>query len=146
MGRKKLKLQTDLPILTKAAEVAAYLRPQLLTLEQECFWAFALNPHTRLLGCELVAKGTVDQVQVYARDVFRFAIRANAAAVLLAHNHPSDQCVPSDGDIRLTRHMQRIGRLLDMPVLDHVIVARTTCVSISDWLGDGWNSFKEGDE
>ena len=76
----------------------------------------------RIRGHNLVSTGTLDTILVHPREVFRTAIAANASALILMHNHPSGEAVPSEADIRVTRDLIRAGQLLKLEVLDHVIV------------------------
>jgi len=79
-----------------------------------------------------VSKGTLNASLVHPRDVFRAAIRLNAAAVILAHNHPSGVPEPSTDDEELTVRLYKAGDLLGVKVLDHVIVAKNGCVSLRE--------------
>jgi DNA repair protein RadC len=88
----------------------------------------------------MVSKGTLDAALVHPRDVFREAIRRNAAAVVLVHNHPSGDPEPSRDDLELTRRLHRAGALVGIEVLDHVIVAKGGYVSLRE-RGD---TFDEG--
>jgi DNA repair protein RadC len=93
-----------------------------LTAECECFIVLMLNTRRRAKGHYLVSIGTLDSVLVSAREVFRLAIMANAAAVVLTHNHPSGDASPSEADVKVTRDLIRAGQLLKIEVLDHVIL------------------------
>jgi len=90
--------------------------------ECECFVVLLLNTRRRVRGHHFVSIGTMDTILVHPREVFRVAIIAAAAAVVLMHNHPSGEPVPSEADIKVTRDLVRAGQLLKVEVLDHVIV------------------------
>jgi len=94
------------------------------SLEQEHFWAILLNARQQVLKVVLVAKGTVASVDTHPRDIFREAVRMNAHALILAHNHPSENPEPSSADDALTDRMAEAGQLLGIPVLDHLVVTR----------------------
>jgi DNA repair protein RadC len=98
--------------------------------ECECFVVLHLNTRRRVKGHHLVSIGTMDTVLVHAREVFRIAIAASSAAVILMHNHPSGDATPSEADIRATRDLIRAGQLLKIEVLDHVIVGANTHCSL----------------
>jgi DNA repair protein RadC len=85
-----------------------------------------LNTRRRFIRVDSVTDGTLDTLLVHPREVFRKAIAANAAAVVLAHNHPSGDPTPSEADIKVTRDLIRAGQLLKIEVLDHVIIGRAT--------------------
>ncbi|MGE3310703.1 MAG: JAB domain-containing protein [Limisphaerales bacterium] len=90
--------------------------------EVETMVVLHLNTRRRVRGHHIVATGTMDTLLVHGREVFRTAIIAASAAVVLMHNHPSGEATPSEADIRVTRDLIRPGQLLKIEVLDHVIV------------------------
>lgn len=90
--------------------------------DQECFVSILLNTRCRITGHVLVALGTLDQVVVHAREVFRAAIINSAHSVVVVHNHPSGDPVPSEADIRISRELQKGGQLLRINVNDSVII------------------------
>jgi DNA repair protein RadC len=90
--------------------------------ECECFVVLLLNTRRRIRGHQLVSIGTLDTILVTPREVFRLAVAAAAAALVLMHNHPSGEAAPSEADIKVTRDLIRAGQLLRIEVVDHVIV------------------------
>lgn len=98
----------------------------------ECFVVLHLNTRRRILGHQVVTVGILDTVLVHAREVFRAAIIANCHAVLLAHNHPSGDPLPSEADLRATRDLIRAGQLIKIEVLDHVIVGKGKFTSLRE--------------
>lgn len=98
----------------------------------ETFVALHLNARRRVRGHHVVATGTLDSVVTHSREVFRTAIIAAAAAVVLMHNHPSGETSPSEADLRVTRELIRAGQLLKIEVLDHVIVGAGRHTSLKD--------------
>ena len=90
--------------------------------EVECFVVLMLNVRRRLKGHYLVSTGTMDTCLVHPREVFRLAIMASAAGIVLAHNHPSGEPIPSEADIKVTRDLIRAGQLLRIDVVDHIIL------------------------
>ena len=113
-------------------DVDRYLRPLVRDLEVERFHVFCLDARHRLKRCDVVSIGTLTASLVHPREVFRIAVRESAAAILLAHNHPSGDPTPSVEDAAVTRRLSDAGRLVGVRVLDHVIVA-----------GGGFYSFRE---
>jgi DNA repair protein RadC len=89
---------------------------------QECFGVLYLNAKHACVGVQTVAMGSLMDVSVHPREVFRGAVIAGAAAIILTHNHPSGDTAPSADDIRITERLKNAGELLGVPVLDHVIV------------------------
>lgn len=99
--------------------------------DRERFLVLHLDPGLRLVAREEVAVGTLDRTLLTSREVFKGAILANSAAIVLVHNHPSGDPSPSAEDIRITRYLVEVGRWLGIPVLDHVIVGRDDFESLS---------------
>lgn len=99
---------------------------------REQFLAFMLDAKNKLLGWEVVAIGGLTGVDVHPRELFRPAIVAPAAAIVMAHNHPSGDRVPSPEDLELTRRMVRAGEILGIPVVDHVIVGEPLFTSVRE--------------
>ncbi|HQY06477.1 MAG TPA: JAB domain-containing protein, partial [Lacunisphaera sp.] len=89
--------------------------------ECECLVVFILNTRRRIKGHYLVSIGTMDTILCHPREVFRLAIMASAAAIIIAHNHPSGESTPSEADIKITRDLIRAGQLLKIEVLDHIV-------------------------
>ena len=92
-----------------------------------------VNTRRRLIRVEEVADGTINTLLVHPREVFKSAIAANAAAIILVHNHPSGDPTPSEADIKVTRDLIRAGQLLQIDVLDHVIIGRATAERAQDY-------------
>ena len=116
---------------------AAYWRLHVQTCpyfnpECECFVILMLNTRRRVKCHQLVTIGTMDTLLVHAREVFRSAVIAGAAAIVLMHNHPSGEPQPSEADIRVTRDLIRAGQLLKIEVIDHVIMGNPTHCSLRE--------------
>ncbi len=106
--------------------VVRLLRAKNLLKNVETFQVLLLNTRRRLIRVDKISDGTLDTLLVHPREVFKAAIAANAAAVVLAHNHPSGDPTPSEADIKVTRDLIRAGQLLKIEVLDHIIIGRAT--------------------
>ena len=100
----------------------------------ENFFVLALNTRRKAMGHFLVANGLLDSVGVHPREVFAPAIVGNAAAIILAHNHPSGDPSPSDADIRTTRDLVRAGQLLKIEVLDHIVMGQAIPPRTTDYV------------
>jgi len=109
--------------LSTPGAVRDFLRLQLAGLAHEVFFALWLDAQNRLLAAEELFRGTLTQTSVYPREVVKKALWHNAAAVVLAHNHPSGVSEPSSADQYLTRELKQALALVDVRVLDHFIVA-----------------------
>jgi DNA repair protein RadC len=90
--------------------------------EVECLGVLMLNTRRRVKGHQLLSIGTMDTLLVHPREVFRAAVIAAAAAIVVAHSHPSGDPTPSEADIKVTRDLIRAGQLIKIEVLDHVII------------------------
>jgi DNA repair protein RadC len=124
--RMAKEINGESPKLDAPDRVADYLRETNRFYAVETFQAVLLNTRRRLIRVEQLSQGTLDTILVHPREVFRAAITANAAALILVHNHPSGDPTPSESDIKATRDLIRAGQLLKIEVLDHVILGRVT--------------------
>jgi DNA repair protein RadC len=102
------------------------------TAECECFVVLLLNTQRRIKGHHFVSIGILDTILVHPREVFRVAIVAASAAVVLIHNHPSGDPTPSEADVKATRDLIRAGQLVRIDVLDHVIVGHDRHASLRE--------------
>lgn len=132
-GKMAAELQYESPTLDNPENVVRLLREQNLLKNVETLQILLLNTRRRLIRMEEVTDGTIDQLLVHPREVFKSAIAANAAAIVLAHNHPSGDPTPSEADIKVTRDLIRAGQLLKIEVLDHVIIGRPTLERPKDY-------------
>ncbi len=118
------------PKLRTPSEVYRCLAPTLSALNREVFEVLCLNKRNTLLRHCRVAEGTVDSCPVDPREVFALALGARAAAIVLAHNHPSGSAEPSAEDLVLTKRLAKGAELLGIRLLDHLIIAEGTSVSL----------------
>ncbi len=98
------------------------------------FMVVCLNKINEILSSDIVALGTLDRTYLHPRDVFRNAVRNNAAHIILLHNHPSGDCTPSFSDFETTKELIKVGDILGIPVLDHLIVGRSGCFSFKNFI------------
>ncbi|MGQ9724896.1 MAG: RadC family protein [Tepidimonas sp.] len=120
------------PVLDSPAAVANVLQLHIAHRPHEVFAALFLDSQYRLIALEELFRGTLDQTSVYPREVALRALHHGAAAVILAHNHPSGAAEPSRADEALTRSLKAALALLDIRVLDHFVVTRTGCTSMAE--------------
>ena len=114
------------PVTVRTPEAIAAQCADMATSAQEMFIALDLNAKNNVIDRRLVTLGILDASLVHPREVFRGAILNNAAAVVVAHSHPSGDATPSAEDIRITRQLVAAGEILGIKVLDHVIIGRAT--------------------
>jgi len=98
--------------------------------ECECLVVLILNTRRRVKGHYLVSIGTMDTILCHPREIFRLAVMASAAAIIICHNHPSGEPTPSEADIKITRDLIRAGQLLKIEVLDHIIIGQPSHSSL----------------
>lgn len=132
--RMALELRHDSPVLDNPERIADLLREDNRLYEVERFQAVLLNTRRKLIKVEQLSQGTLDTILVHPREVFKAAISANAAAIVLVHNHPSGDPTPSEADIKVTRDIIRAGQLLKIEVLDHIILGKKTAERAQDYL------------
>lgn len=111
------------PRVRDPSDVVALLGPRLRDLSVEEFHVLALDSQSQVRRDVLVTRGLLNSALVHPREVFRAAIAEAAAGIIVVHNHPSGDPTPSPEDRAVTRQLVEAGRLLDLPVYDHVIVA-----------------------
>jgi len=118
--------------LSSPRAVGDYLRLTLAGRDHEVFVAILLDAQHRVIACEELFRGTLTQTSVYPREVVKCALRYNAAAVILAHNHPSGVAEPSQADEMLTRSLRSALALVDIQVLDHFVVVADRTMSFAE--------------
>lgn len=127
------EIQLESPVLDNPEAVADLMRAQCRTQNTERLLLLLLNTRRRLIRVEDGPDGTLDTILVHPREIFRTAIAANAAAIVLVHNHPSGDPTPSEADIKVTRDLIRAGQLLKIDVLDHIILGHATAERAKDY-------------
>jgi DNA repair protein RadC len=133
LGRRYLA--TTLPsgeTLTDPASTARYLTARLRAYPYEVFACLFLDNRHRVIGFEELFRGTIDGASVHPREVVRRTLHHNAAALILAHNHPSGVAEPSRADENLTRRLKDALSLIDVRVLDHLVIGDGCAVSFAE--------------
>jgi len=137
LGRRVASERPRLTSVKGPEDAARLLVEQMRYLAREHLKAVLLNTKNQVLGVEVVSIGSINSSVVHPREVFRVCIKRSAAAVILAHNHPSGDPTPSPEDIEVTRRVLRAGRLLGIDVLDHLIIGDDCYISLRqqgvDW-------------
>jgi DNA repair protein RadC len=125
------RVRRGITVSTREA-VKDYLRLQTGVLEHEVFCVLFLDAQHRIIALKQLFRGTVSQTSVYPREVVKEALSVNAAAVILAHNHPSGSVEPSRADEFLTQTLKTALALVDVRVLDHLVVAGADVCSFAE--------------
>ncbi len=119
-------------MLASPAAVRDYLRIMLAQRDHEVFMVLFLDAQNRVIAPEEMFRGTLTQTSVYPREVVKRALSLNAAAVILAHNHPSGVAEPSRADEFLTQSLRSALALVDIRVLDHIVIAGSNATSFAE--------------
>ena len=136
---RECPISKDLLVCDTPEKAVEYWRLNVATnpyynSECECLVVLILTTRHHVKGHQVVTIGTLDTVLAHPREIFRAAIVASAAAIILMHNHPGGESTPSEADIKVTRDMMRAGQLLRIEVLDHVIVGQATPQRPKDYM------------
>ena len=133
LGRR-LSLETteELPTINSPADAAALVMYEMSALSQEQLRVMLLNTKNQVLEIKTLYQGSLNSSAVRVGEVFKHAIIANAAAVIVAHNHPSADPTPSPDDVAVTRALVEAGQLLDIPLLDHLVIGGNRFVSLKE--------------
>lgn len=118
------------PVIDSDAAAAAVLRPHLQGKRKEHVVALLLDARHHLIRVSPIAVGSLSASLVHPRELFREAIAASSAAVIVAHNHPSGDPAPSDHDVQLTRRLMQAGEVVGIPILDHLILGGAQVTSL----------------
>lgn len=133
LGRRMVaSAPRERPRVTSPADAANLLMSEMMFLEQEHLRVILLNTRNEVLAAPTIYQGSLNTSVIRIAELFRTAVRANAAAIIVAHNHPSGDPSPSPEDIRVTRQLVKSGELLDINVLDHIIIGRQRFVSLKE--------------
>ncbi|WP_281322707.1 RadC family protein [Flavobacterium aestivum] len=133
LGRRRRSEDViELTKITSSKAVFEVMQPIIGELSHEEFWVLFLNNSNKILFKTQLSKGGMTGTVVDVRIVFKIAFEQNAAAIILAHNHPSGKLQASDADIQITKKIKTAGQQLDIPVLDHVIITEKGYYSFVD--------------
>ena len=131
IARRMLQIEPhERACIDSDAAAATALQPFLAGRNKEHFVALFLDTRNRLIRTGAIAVGTLSATLVHPRELFREAVAASSAAVIVAHNHPSGDPEPSADDVALTRRLDEAGKLLGIPVVDHIIIGEGKHVSL----------------
>jgi len=123
---------SEAPVIHGPEDVSAVFIPKLLHETKEHFMLALLNTKNLVIATPTVSIGSLSASVVHPREVFREAIKYPCAAIILVHNHPSGDPTPSREDISVTERLVKAGKIMDIPVLDHLIIGQHTYVSMKE--------------
>lgn len=139
LGKRATATQPPMQTITSAKEVFQMLGQELSPLKQEFLVALYLDLKSRLIAKETIFKGGLNASLIHPREVFKYAVKYSANAVILVHNHPSGDPTPSRQDIDVTKSFQKAGELLQIHVVDHVVIGKNGYISIFEHLRKNGN-------
>lgn len=131
LGRRFFRTPSGTSVVRTSKQAFEYLK-DMRNLPKEHLRGLYLNSHYRVIHDEVISIGSLTANIIHPREVFRPAIEYSAAAVIVAHNHPSDVCKPNDKDIEITRQLVEAGNILGIDLLDHLIITKNRFASILD--------------
>ena len=123
---------SERPVIHSPADAAELLMPFISHLDHEELWIMLLNRRNSVTQLVRLYQGSVNSSQVRVGEVFRQAIVEQSSAIVIAHNHPSNDPSPSPDDVAVTRAIVQAGKLLDIDVLDHLVVCDNSFVSLKE--------------
>jgi len=132
LGRKLLQPEDERPTIQSPSDAAQILMPMLAHREQEYMVVMVLDTRNRMLDVVEIYHGSLNSSMVRIGELFKPALQRNAAAILIAHNHPSTDPTPSPEDVSVTRAIVQAGKLLDVSVLDHLVIGLSRWVSLKE--------------
>ena len=124
----------DTPVINSFDSLVDYCRSAMAYGDIEEFRIIYLNTKLRLIGEETMQKGTINSVSIHPREVIKSAMEQKAAAIIMVHNHPSGDTTPSKADIEMTKAVARACRLVNITLLDHLIISRSSCYSFAEHI------------
>ncbi len=133
LGRRRKKESIpNYDIITSSDKAYHYMLPYLQDLDHEEFWMICLNKRCQVLKCHPISKGGIAGTFVDNRIIFSKALKDNATSIMIFHNHPSGATHPSRADLSITKTIIEAGKLLDIPLLDHIIIGDGAYYSFAD--------------
>lgn len=133
LGRRlAVEAPQERPVINSPEDAAALVRYEMSALEEEHLRVLLLDTRNHVMDIQEIYHGSVNASQVRVGEVFKAAIRRNATAVIIAHNHPSGDPTPSPDDLAVTRACIEAGKLLDIEVLDHLVIGQGRYVSMKE--------------
>lgn len=131
-SRMALEIGEDRPQIHSPADAADLMMPLLAGQEQEHFYVILLDTKSRVIQLHMAYKGTANTIQIRTAELLRPAIRRNAVSIILVHNHPSGDPMPSPEDVNTTSAIVQAAKSMDIDVLDHIIIGNGYFVSLKE--------------
>ncbi len=130
--RRKIEEPEQRPKIITSRDAYLVLSHLMSDLPHEEFWVLLLNRANNVIHRQKISQGGISGTVMDIRLIMKVALENLSSSIILYHNHPSGNCKPSDADREITKRMREVGKIMDIPVLDHIIVANNTYYSFSD--------------
>ncbi|MFW6025025.1 MAG: RadC family protein [Candidatus Woesearchaeota archaeon] len=118
--------------LNSSEKVYHLLKSEMSDKKQEMVYLITLNTQNQLIKKRMVFKGSLNESVIHPRELFNFAIRDNSRSIIIAHNHPSNTLEPSQNDIEITRRIKKVGKIIGIDLLDHLIIINNNYFSFKE--------------
>ena len=133
LGRRFVSIAPDMgDTIRNPADASGLLMTQMGPLDHEEFWVLVLNTKNKLIYIDKLYKGNINTCIIREAEVFRQAVRMNAVAIMIAHNHPSGDPTPSPEDVRVTHKLVEAGKMLNIEIIDHLVIGQLRYVSLRE--------------
>lgn len=126
--------QKEKVLLNSSKKIYEYFKNIFIEEYQECFYALYLDTKSKLISYKLLFKGTINSSCVHPREVFKNAFLESAYSIIVIHNHPSGDSTPSKEDIKVTETLMEIGKIMAIPVVDHIIIGNNQYYSFYEFM------------
>ena len=126
--------QKEKVLLNSSKKIYEYFKNIFIEEYQECFYALYLDTKSKLISYKLLFKGTINSSCVHPREVFKNAFLESAYSIIVIHNHPSGDPTPSKEDIKVTETLMQIGKIMAIPVVDHIIIGNNQYYSFYEFM------------
>lgn len=133
LGERVLKTNVDKLQICSPNDVYQLLKYDMMNLKQEILYVLFLDVKTNLIAKKKIFVGSLNQSLIHPREVFKYAVKYSAYSVILVHNHPSGDPEPSSQDLQVTKAFEEAGKMLQIEVLDHIIIADDLYLSIKEF-------------
>jgi len=133
LGRRRKEMElVKKEKITTSKDVYNFMLPAMLDLPHEEFWLIMLNRSNSLIKKELISRGGIAGTVVDTKIIFKTALSHYASSIIVCHNHPSGNLKPSEADIKITNNIRAAGKIMDIPLLDHLIITEESFYSFAD--------------
>ena len=133
LGRRRKETETvKREKIVTSKDVFEFMKPSMMDLPHEEFWLLLLNRANSIIKKELISRGGISGTVVDTKIIFKTAVVNYASSIIICHNHPSGNLKPSDADLKITKNIKEAGRIMEIPLLDHLIISENSFYSFAD--------------